>query len=237
MPANEANGVGGRSYGRIVLYLQRVSPAEWYIYIHTYIHMYVAVGLLLRMTQILVLHLQVVLLLLFAVFNRLLRLSLVTDWGHGKRQREKREGKSLTTGFDRNLRVCVCVWVFVLCVCGGLGNVQWSGFVRVVWDFKLQFPCCGVVIVAGAIAVVLLVVAVLESGRVGGSRRGGGCSGRGDGGGGAAAAAGAVVQWCSEHLKQHPLPERSDQLRAGVGCSRGSRCPVSRQENVGDACH
>ena len=76
-----------------------------------------------------------------------------------------------------------------------------------------------------------------DSGRVGGSRRGGGCSDRGDGGGGAAAAAGAVVQWCSEHLKQHPLPERSDQLRAGVGCSRGSRCPVSGQENVGDACH
>ena len=139
MPANEANGVGGRSYGRIVLYLQRVSPAEWYIYIYIYIHiyiyiyihMYLALGLLLRMTQILVLHLQVVLLFLFAVFNRLLRLSLV--------KREKGEGKSLTTGFDRNLRVCVCVcvwvWVFVLCV-WGLGNVQWSGFVRVIWDFN-----------------------------------------------------------------------------------------------------
>ena len=48
MPANEASGIGGRSYGRIALYLQQVSLAQPCRSLHIYIYIYIYMSSALR---------------------------------------------------------------------------------------------------------------------------------------------------------------------------------------------
>ena len=140
MPANEASGIGGRSYGRVALYLQEVSLARFVLHYNNSIRLETLRFFLVKIKIVAIIR---------EVKNSsrcLLRNRISSKPKH------KKDGKKKKATIENRLRpethVCVCVFLFVLfcCTCDRPAFILldfhahhflWQGF----WS---RFPCLAI---------------------------------------------------------------------------------------------
>ena len=113
MPANEASGIGGRSYGRIALYLQEVSLARFVLHYNNSIRLETLRFFLVKIKIVAIIR-EVKNSSRFFLRNRI-----------SSKPKHKKDGKKAQkTTIENRLRpethVCVCVYT----VASGLGAVE-----------------------------------------------------------------------------------------------------------------